>query len=177
MTKKDLSRQPTEYEISQYEQATRAFSWSFQSDVVTFLRSLHEKNIDLNWALKCIVTRQKITLFDRKERQRVRQEWLQKARKCPQCGRPMYLGKVNDNPTRMVGGGLKTQWICPSQPDVHSTLKEGNKWCGYVEYSKRTLDDWMVKLRIKATSIKQAVHPFLRSEEFDFVHEIEDEEK
>lgn len=174
---KPIERTPNEAEIAQYEDLMRAFSWGFQSDVVTFLRSLHEKNIDLNWAIKCIVTRQKITMFDRKERNRARQEWLQKARKCPQCGRPMYLGKVNDHPTRMVGGGLKTQWICPSQPDVHSTFKEGNKWCGYVEYSKRTLDDWMTKLRIKTSTIKRVVHPYLRSQEFDFAYEIEDEEK
>jgi len=164
-------RIPTELEVSSYEQMTQAFSWSFQQDVVTFLRMLHEKGIDLNWAIACIMIKQKMVIVDRKERRDARTEWEKKARKCPRCNRIMYLGKVNDSPSTMVGGGYKTQWICSGfqLTQIHPDHKNA---CEFTELSKRTISEWLVKLRINADRVKRLRHPFLREAKFDFVQRL-----
>lgn len=164
--KKDLDRLPTEWEIDQYEQSTQAFSWSFQQDVVTFMRSLHVKGIDINWAIKCILIRQKTIIFDRKERARAKAEWERKARKCPDCGKTMYLMPVNNQPNTMVGGGYKTQWICPNQPVQGQDL---SKSCGYSELSKRSAQDWFKKLRLSPDRLKKIPHPYFRNPATDFI--------
>lgn len=165
----DKKRIPTELEVSAYEQLTQAFSWSFQQDVITFLRMLHEKGIDLNWAIACIMIRQKMVIVDRKERRDARREWEQKARKCPKCDQVMYIAKVNDHPSRMIGQGYKTQWICPGNQFMQMRPMEA---CEFTEYSKRTISEWLTKLRINAERVKKMRHPFLREAKFDFAVEL-----
>lgn len=165
-------RVPTELDIDRYEQLVSAFSWSFQQDVVSFLRMLHEKGIDLNWAIACIMTRTKMVIVNRKERREARLEWERKARKCPKCKRTMYIAKVNDHPSRMVGGGYKTQWICPGNVYPEMPL-DGKERCDFEELSKRSPTQWMKKLRINAERMIKMRHPYLREARFDFVQSLE----
>lgn len=37
-------------------------------------------------------------------------EWVEKAKKCPECSNPLSLGSVGPNPK-----GYKHQWYCPNQ--------------------------------------------------------------
>jgi len=161
---------PTETEVAHYEHQMKAFSWGFQQDVVTFLRTLHMRGIDINWAIKCILIKQKTVIINRKERARARADWQKKAKRCPRCNLVMFLGRVNDHPARMVGHKYKTQWICPNQPRTNDPSYKS--YCGYVEYSKRTPAEWMKKLRISDKTLKKLPHPFLREVQFDFSTDI-----
>ena len=169
----EKDRIPTELEIEMYEQTMQAYSWSFQQDVVTFLRSLHVKGIDINWAIKCILIKQKTVIFDRKERAKAISEWERVARKCPDCGATMHLMRVNHTKGTMVGGGYQTQWICPNMPVPGQDL---SKACGFSEMSKRSLADWFKKLRVSPDRLKKMKHPYLITPQTDFVAQMDDPE-
>jgi len=168
--KEKPDRIPTELEIETYEQQMQAFSWSFQQDVVSFLRSLHNKGIDINWAIRCILVKQKTIIYDRRDRVKARTEWERNAPKCPQCGQTMYIMRVNDRPATMVGGKYQSQWLCPNQPAQGRVAKS----CGYTEFSKRSVEEWFKKLRIDISTVKKMRHPYLRNPAVDFVATLSD---
>jgi hypothetical protein len=39
--------------------------------------------------------------------------FAERARRCPACGAVMHLVPVNSGPRDQVGGGYRSQWICP----------------------------------------------------------------
>lgn len=57
---------------------------------------------------------------------------------CPQCKEPLYLRVINEPKGRGNRKGWKTCWIC-MKPQ-----------CIYERFSKRSLNDWMRKLKKKS---------------------------
>ena len=126
-----------EGDVVDFFRETQAFTWRFQQDVLTYLKTLHDKGIPLDYAMRCIqyqkhMNKQKMKLYHD-----VRELWKKNSLKCPDCGRIMSLEHINTQPGNQVPGGWKSIWRCTEEIN-----------CGFEELSKKSVAQWVKKLKL-----------------------------
>lgn len=134
-----------EQDVKYFFNQMTAFNFGFMQDVVTFMRTLKNKDFTLDYALACIEFRQGKTDMVREQEKKDRKTWVKKAKKCLDCGQILALAPINvpEGPANLKG--YKSMWYCTKGWEH----EEPEKWCGHYSYSSLTLNKIFKKMGIK----------------------------
>lgn len=103
------------------EQAVAAFGAGRLQELVALMDRLEALGLGLSDVRWYLAGRRASVQQGQRRAVRLRRAYARRARACAACGRPMALYPVNSGPRDQVGGGYRSQWICPG--------------CGEAEYN------------------------------------------